>query len=243
MHVVFKKDQIPIFITSNTEDDAELGLPHDSIKHRDFCTRNNIHIRSPAKEKLCDLESIKLLQKYRLKDWLISRQRKWGTPIPLILCPLCGVVPVAEDQLPILPREDSSCQCPKCKSRARYETETMDTFLDSSWYWLRFLDPQNKNELISASKTSLLPVDIYIGGVEHAVMHLLYARFMAKFLSDQNLIPKKSSEPFKKLLVQGMVKGVTYTCPTTDRYLKPDELIVHSNLQIKNLFFNGNYYF
>ncbi|MFN3871217.1 MAG: leucine--tRNA ligase [Aquificaceae bacterium] len=157
---------------------------------------------------------------YRLRDWNISRQRYWGTPIPVIYCDHCGLVPVPEKDLPVLlPREveitghgnplekvDSFLHttCPKCGRPARRETDTMDTFFDSSWYFLRFCDPKNNKAPFSPEKVEFwMPVDLYIGGIEHAVLHLLYARFFQKFLYDIGLV--KDKEPFLKLITQGMV--------------------------------------
>lgn len=184
---------------------------------------------------------------WKLRDWLVSRQRYWGTPIPIVHCDHCGPVAVPDDQLPVeLPpfaahwekrRKGNPLReaydwintiCPSCGSKAKRDTDTMDTFVDSSWYYLRFLDPQNKNEFLSleTAKTSL-PVDIYVGGVEHAILHLLYSRFIYKFLSDTHLKPsvaKKISEPFKILLTQGMVHGKTYSDPMSGRFLKPCEV-------------------
>jgi leucyl-tRNA synthetase len=158
---------------------------------------------------------------YRLKDWGISRQRYWGTPIPMIHCEKDGVVPVPDDQLPVeLPkvaefsgRGDSplaqvaefvNVKCPKCGGPARRETDTMDTFVDSSWYFYRFADPRNDEQAFDPKKVKYwLPVDFYVGGIEHAILHLIYSRFFARVFRDLGMVDH--SEPFTHLLTQGMV--------------------------------------
>jgi leucyl-tRNA synthetase len=166
---------------------------------------------------------------YRLRDWLISRQRYWGCPIPVIHCPKCGIVPVPHANLPIALPEDVeltgrgasplaqldswvNVPCPKCGTAAKRETDTMDTFIDSSWYFLRFADAKNDREIGDrAAINNWMPVDQYVGGVEHAILHLLYSRFMTKVLRDRGLL--NFDEPFARLLTQGMVQGLTYMNP------------------------------
>ena len=177
---------------------------------------------------------------FRLRDWLISRQRYWGCPIPVIHCESCGTVPVPRDQLPVqLPKDvDLSgrggsplaqleswvkVDCPCCGKSARRETDTMDTFMCSSWYFLRFADPSNGEAPFTPEAISRwLPVKQYVGGIEHAILHLLYARFFTKALRDRGLL--SINEPFERLLTQGMVQGVTYRNPRTGRYVAPDRV-------------------
>ncbi len=184
-------------------------------------------------------------RQYRLRDWLISRQRYWGCPIPIIHCDDCGAVPVPRDQLPVelptgidlngaggspLARVDDwvNVSCPKCGKPARRETDTMDTFMCSSWYYLRFADPHNQDLPFDASVVNRwLPVQQYVGGIEHAILHLLYARFFTKALNDRDLL--KTKEPFERLLTQGMVQGTTYRNPRTGRYVSPAAVKDESN--------------
>ncbi|MFP3253724.1 MAG: leucine--tRNA ligase, partial [Hydrogenobaculum sp.] len=177
-----------------------------------------------AKEKILEFLKAKNLAtkkiSYKIKDWNVSRQRYWGTPIPMIHCQNCGIVPVPYEDLPVLlpkdvnftghgnPLEQSesfvNTTCPKCGAKARRETDTMDTFFDSSWYFLRFTDPKNhKLPFDKDIANRWMNVDIYIGGIEHAVLHLLYSRFFEKFLYDIGLIDH--IEPFDRLITQGMV--------------------------------------
>ncbi|MEN9218597.1 MAG: leucine--tRNA ligase, partial [Gloeomargarita sp. DG_2_bins_126] len=178
---------------------------------------------------------------YRLRDWLISRQRYWGVPIPMIHCDHCGVVPVPEADLPVLLPEQVNLTgrglsplaqlsewvnvpCPQCGRPARRETDTMDTFMDSSWYFLRFADAHNDREIFHPETVNhWLPVDQYVGGIEHAILHLLYSRFVTKVLRDRGLI--NFDEPFQRLLTQGMVQGLTYKNVQTGKYLTADQVL------------------
>eukprot|EP00051_Salpingoeca_urceolata_P010667 m.130873 g.130873 ORF g.130873 m.130873 type:complete len:908 (-) comp16803_c0_seq1:450-3173(-) len=169
----------------------------------------------------------------RIRDWLVSRQRYWGVPIPIVDCQACGSVPVLEEDLPVMlpPRfpgqnpendADNSVACPRCAGPAKRETDTMDTFVDSSWYFLRYLDPRNDKQLCDPQQAAGMPVDLYVGGIEHAILHLLYARFVTHFLHDIGVSPV--AEPFKHLLAQGMVHGRTFVTKSTGKFLDQNQV-------------------
>lgn len=190
---------------------------------------------------------------YKLRDWLVSRQRYWGTPIPMVFCDDCGWVPEKEENLPVLLPEDVEftgkgesplttsksfveCSCPKCGGKARRETDTMDTFLDSSWYFLRFCDPHNDEKIFEKKKVDYwMNVDQYIGGVEHAILHLMYARFFEMALSDMGLVT--AEEPFKNLLTQGMVnKYGKKMSKSLGNVVSPEEIIEKYGADTARLF-------
>ncbi|MFN8770806.1 MAG: leucine--tRNA ligase [Neisseriaceae bacterium] len=181
-------------------------------------------------EELAKTNQSKVKINFRLHDWGISRQRYWGCPIPIIYCDICGDLPVPEDQLPVILPEDIvpdghgspllhnkdfiSTTCPNCKQPARRETDTMDTFVDSSWYYARFASHNCNDSMLDGRADFWTPVDQYVGGIEHAILHLLYARFFHKCLRDLGLV--KSNEPFANLLTQGMVLAETFYQESSD---------------------------
>ncbi len=195
-----------------------LGILVNSEAFNDlFSEEAKIHITKTLEEKGLGKPTVQ----YKLRDWLISRQRYWGTPIPIIYCEKCGIVPVPENDLPVkLPEKVKfgkgnpletnknfiNTLCPKCRKKAKRETDTMDTFFDSSWYYLRYIDSKNNNLPFDKQKVEYwMPVDFYTGGAEHACMHLIYARFFTKAIRDMGLL--KIDEPFTRLFNQGMVHG------------------------------------
>lgn len=190
---------------------------------------------------------------YRLRDWLISRQRYWGAPIPMVYCPTCGMVPVPIDQLPVRLPENISfentnvsplaqvedfvkCSCPVCGGVAKRETDTMDTFICSSWYYMRYTDPKNGLEPFAEDKVNYwMPVDQYIGGIEHAILHLLYSRFFTKVLKDAGFI--EANEPFENLLTQGMViKDGAKMSKSKGNVVSPEEIIEKYGADTARLF-------
>ena len=243
-----KKFGLPIIEVLKSEVDVQ----------KEAWTQDGIHVNSEfldglnkkdAIAKMLDfLEEKKIGHKavnYKLRDWVFSRQRYWGEPIPLVHCPKCGTVPVPETELPLeLPNVKTyqptgtgesplagieswvNCKCPNCGADSKRETNTMPQWAGSSWYFLRYVDNKNDKELVSKEKADkYLPVDMYIGGVEHAVLHLLYSRFYTKFLYDQGVID--FDEPFKKLFNQGMITGKNGVkmSKSMGNVVSPDDLI------------------
>ena len=191
---------------------------------------------------------------YRLRDWLLSRQRFWGCPIPVVYCPDCGMVPVPEDQLPVLAPDDVEFRptgesplklhdgfrfvdCPRCGGRAERETDTMDTFVDSSWYFLRFCDPWATTVPIDQDAARRwMPVDQYIGGIEHAILHLMYARFYTRALADVGLSPPGTREPFHRLFTQGMIRlGGSRMSKSKGNLVAPDEVLAQAGADVLRL--------
>ena len=244
-------------VLAGSEDESTTAILNEPFVHHGTMTAHSGPFEGKSSNETGEilvnmLEQAQLAErvtKWRLRDWLVSRQRYWGTPIPIIHCKSCGTVPVPQDQLPVkLPELDShwagrkagnpleyaeswaQAPCPKCGGSAKRETDTMDTFVDSSWYYMRYPDSHNDKAPFSPeSVKERLPVDLYIGGVEHAILHLLYARFIYKFLQTTRLVPSTDSskivhEPFRRLITQGMVHGLTYTDPCSGRFLKPEEV-------------------
>lgn len=246
------------FVLAASEDESTTAMRNDPfVDHGIMTEHSGLYKGRSSKEAgqmlVSMLEAAGLAQpveKWRLRDWLISRQRYWGTPIPIVHCSSCGAVPVPDEQLPVmLPEVDEhwagkktgnpletlhdwvNTSCPKCNGPAKRDTDTMDTFVDSSWYYMRFIDAHNADAPFSPEKAkSILPVDLYIGGIEHAILHLLYARFIYKFLMTSPLVSGKGDvsdqahEPFQRLITQGMVHGKTYSDPPTGKFLKPEEV-------------------
>ena len=218
--VVIEPKEYEIYERNNQISDAYIGQGN-LIDSGEFSDLENEDAQKKITKFLIKKKLGREVVQYKLRDWLISRQRYWGAPIPIIYCDKCGAVPVPEKDLPImLPKKVTfgegnplatneewiRTKCPKCKKEARRETDTMDTFVNSSWYFLRYCDPDNGKEIFDKEKVRYwMPIDQYIGGAEHACMHLIYCRFYTKFLRDLGLLD--FDEPVKKLFHQGMLHG------------------------------------
>ena len=223
------------------------------VNSNEFNGMKNTDAKIVITQKAVDEGFGEFKTQYRLRDWLISRQRYWGAPIPIVYCDRCGIVPVPEEQLPVkLPTDvDFSVvgkspittsktfvetTCPICGGKARRETDTMDTFMCSSWYYLRYSDPKNNEKPFDRDKVNKwLPVDQYVGGIEHAILHLLYSRFFTKALRDLGLLD--FDEPFKNLLTQGMVlKDGSKMSKSKGNTVDPDEIFENYGADTARLF-------
>ncbi len=245
-----KKYRLPLKTVIVSSSDDSRSTTHDRVFEDDGILVNSGKFSGlpnrEAMQKIADWMEEKGIGRravhYRLRDWLISRQRYWGAPIPIIYCNHCGTIPVPEKDLPVLlpeavefrPKGESplarvpsfvQTKCPKCQGAARRETDTMDTFVDSSWYYLRYISPKDgERPFDSEAVNRWLPVDQYIGGVEHAILHLLYSRFVTKVLHDCGAV--KFQEPFANLFTQGMiVKDGAKMSKSKGNVVSPDELI------------------
>lgn len=239
-----KKFELPIIEVLKSEVDVQNQAWTEDGVHVNSDFLDGLNKEDAINAMLAWLEEHKLGSKavnYKLRDWIFSRQRYWGEPIPLVHCPTCGTVAVPEDQLPLLLPEVSSyepsgtgesplakidewvnCSCPVCGGKAKRETNTMPQWAGSCWYYLRYLDPNNTKQFVSAEKEAYwMPVDLYVGGAEHAVLHLLYARFWHKVLFDLGLV--STSEPFKRLINQGMI--TSYAFQRKDKSLVPTDMV------------------
>lgn len=239
-----KKFELPIIEVLKSEVDVQNQAWTEDGVHVNSDFLDGLNKEDAISAMLAWLEEHKLGSKatnYKLRDWIFSRQRYWGEPIPLVHCPTCGTVAVPEDQLPLLLPEVSSyepsgtgesplakidewvnCSCPVCGGKAKRETNTMPQWAGSCWYYLRYLDPNNTKQFVSAEKEAYwMPVDLYVGGAEHAVLHLLYARFWHKVLFDLGLV--STSEPFKRLINQGMI--TSYAFQRKDKSLVPTDMV------------------
>ena len=247
-----KKFNIPIIpvISPDGNDMTDDKLPYTEAKgiminSGDWNGRESADLKKEAPHIVEEMGVGKKTVNYKLRDWVFSRQRYWGEPIPIIHCPHCGNVAVPEDELPLelpdvehyeptgtgespLAAIDSwvNCKCPKCGADAKRETNTMPQWAGSSWYFLRYVDPHNDKELVNREKADkYLPVDMYVGGVEHAVLHLLYSRFYTKFLHDIGVVD--FDEPFTKLFNQGMINGKNgiKMSKSKGNVVSPDDLV------------------
>lgn len=256
-----KKYKLPIrMVIQNKEHDLVLDNLEQSydedgylVNSGEFDGLTSAEARQKITEKLEKMGIGEEKVNYRLRDWLISRQRYWGCPIPVVYCPTCGTVLVPDDELPVKLPEDVDfvtdatspletnkeflyCRCPKCGGDAKRETDTMDTFIDSSWYFLRYCDPKNDKIPFDKEKCDYwMQVDQYIGGIEHAILHLLYARFFTKVLHDAGMVT--ASEPFENLLCQGMVlKDGGKMSKSVGNVVSPEEIVSQYGADTARLF-------
>jgi leucyl-tRNA synthetase len=222
------KEEVPMWVADYVLPHYGTGVimavPADDERDKEFAQKFNLPVVEDYQRAGFE-DYGKKVTHYKLRDWVVSRQRYWGVPIPVIHCKKCGAVSVPEDQLPVLlpeiedylPRDDGKSplskvrewvevKCPKCGGQAERETDTLDTFVDSSWYYLRYTDPNNTEALASSEKMDKwMPVDLYSGGAEHTTMHLLYSRFWHKVLFDLGLV--KDNEPYLKRVNRGLILG------------------------------------
>ncbi len=256
-----KKYDLPMkLVVQNEAGDLDLSAMEDAyhddgvlVDSGEFTGLTSAEGRKAITKKFEDMGIGREKVNYRLRDWLISRQRYWGCPIPVINCPHCGPVLVPEKDLPVRLPEDVDfvagalsplqtsesflhCKCPQCGADALRETDTMDTFIDSSWYFIRYGDPHNEAEPFSKEKGNYwMPVDQYIGGIEHAILHLLYSRFFVKVLQDEGLLD--TPEPFTNLLCQGMVlKDGGKMSKSVGNVVSPEEILEKYGADTARLF-------
>jgi leucyl-tRNA synthetase len=253
-----KKFALPMRRVIETGDDAkstELFVGDGAHINSDFL--NGLHNKEAiakaiawiGKEKVGEGKMI-----YRIRDWSVSRQRYWGAPIPMVQCPKCGTVPVPENELPVLLPELENyrpqgmpplasapgfinTKCPQCGGEAKRDTETLDTFVDSSWYYLRYTDPHNAAAIFDKKKAAhWLPTDLYVIGAEHTVLHLLYARFITKFLHDEGYLTFE--EPFLKLRHQGLIQGTDGQKMSKSRgnVVNPDDIVAEFGVDTLRLY-------
>ncbi|MDZ4224725.1 MAG: class I tRNA ligase family protein, partial [bacterium] len=255
-------EKLPIyaanFVLMDYGTGAVMAVPAHDERDRDFAKK----YRLPIQEMEPDLNAINIIEKqgfgsktiqFKLKDWCLSRQRYWGTPIPVIYCDHCGIVPVPEKDLPVkLPTDVPftgeggaplakiadfvNVNCPQCGKKARRETDTMDTFVESSWYLLRYVSPKYEKGMVDPKAVDYwMPVDQYIGGIEHAVGHLIYCRFFTKVMRDLGMI--QLNEPVKNLLTQGMVcLGGSAMSKSKGNVVDPDEIIKNYGADTARIF-------
>ncbi len=246
-----KKFNLPIIEVLKSEVDVQQEAWTEDGIHVNSSFLDGLNKDDAIAAMLAWLEEQKLGKKainYKLRDWIFSRQRYWGEPIPLVHCPTCGTVAVPEEELPLLLPEVSSYEpsgtgesplakidswvnttCPVCGGKAKRETNTMPQWAGSCWYYLRYLDPNNTKEFVSKEKEQYwMPVDLYVGGAEHAVLHLLYARFWHKVLFDLGVV--STSEPFKRLVNQGMITSYAYQ--RKDKSLVPTDMVEETSTDV-----------